>query len=127
MTKGIIFLQMAVSGNPVFKLYKPIIQKAKYMFAKEQIEAASAKVKNGPDYPKLILDFKTLGIKHYEHIVAGGSTIYYGDNNHFVRIDHQQPGKKKISTDKPYSKSVLIKQLVIQAVWLLHWGLFAWL
>lgn len=60
------------------------------MFTKEQIEAASAKVKSGTDYPQLVQDFKTLGIKHYEHIVADGSTIYHGGNNHFIRLCHVQ-------------------------------------
>ena len=60
------------------------------MFTKEQIEAATAEVRTGADYPRLVQNFKELGVRTYEHMVADGSNIYYGDENHSVRIAHKQ-------------------------------------
>lgn len=60
------------------------------MFTKEQIQAASAKAKSGADYPRLVQDFKSIGIKKYEHIVGDGSNVYYGDDAYSVTIFHEQ-------------------------------------
>jgi uncharacterized protein YbcV (DUF1398 family) len=60
------------------------------MFTKEQIEAATAEVRTGADYPRLVQNLKELGVRTYEHMVADGSNIYYGDENHSVRIAHAQ-------------------------------------
>ena len=56
------------------------------MFTKDQIETLTAQARTGADYPKLVQSFKKLGIRTYEHIVADGSDIYYGDDGHSVRV-----------------------------------------
>jgi uncharacterized protein YbcV (DUF1398 family) len=60
------------------------------MFTKDQINAATAGARTGADYPKLVRNFRKLGIRSYEHIVSDGSNLYFGDNGHSVPIAHDQ-------------------------------------
>ena len=54
------------------------------MFTLDQIHQASAKVKSGADFPRFVIDLKSLGITHYENFVIDGHTKYYGWNNFSV-------------------------------------------
>jgi uncharacterized protein YbcV (DUF1398 family) len=52
-----------------------------YMFTIDQIKEAAKNVKSGKDFPKLVQDFKKIGITHYDNFVLDGKTNYYGANN----------------------------------------------
>ena len=80
------------------------------MFTKEQIESLHAKVRSGADFPRLIQDLKAIGIKSYEHFVADNSNIYYGENNHCVRISY---GALKVAISENPSTEKLKKSLSI--------------
>lgn len=60
------------------------------MFSKQQIDLAESKVKSGTDYPQLVQELKELGVLAYDHYVADGSNLYYGDRGHSVVTDHGQ-------------------------------------
>jgi uncharacterized protein YbcV (DUF1398 family) len=60
------------------------------MFSKAEIDAATAKVRSGADYPRLVQELKSLGVRRYEHIVADGANLYHGDGGHSLRIAHPQ-------------------------------------
>jgi uncharacterized protein YbcV (DUF1398 family) len=73
------------------------------MFTREQIVSALSKVKTGADYPRLVQDLKLIGIRKYDHFVADGSNIYFGDDDYRVTIEHEQtpiPVSNKSSKDK---------------------------
>ncbi len=56
------------------------------MFTAEQIQAASAKVTSGAEYPLFVRALKLMGVVTYEHFVVDGSTVYAGANQEQVRI-----------------------------------------
>lgn len=64
------------------------------MFTIEQINQTSKKVKSGADFPRLIQDFKTIGIFSYISHVADGQTEYIGDNNLTVKNEANYPSLK---------------------------------
>jgi uncharacterized protein YbcV (DUF1398 family) len=80
------------------------------MFSREQIEAATAKVRSGADYPRLVQEFKNLGIRRYEHFVVDSSNVYHGDGGYTVRIAHPQ---EKISVADESSAEKLKHALAI--------------
>ncbi len=60
------------------------------MFTEEQILEVQSKSKGGKDFPKLVQNFKTLGILLYEHWVGNGANIYLGANDYAVKIESGQ-------------------------------------
>src|ERR1043166_1100460 len=51
------------------------------MFTIDQIKEAAKNVKSGKDFPKLVRDFKKIGITHYDNFVWDGKTNYFGVSN----------------------------------------------
>jgi uncharacterized protein YbcV (DUF1398 family) len=48
------------------------------MFTTQQLKAAHAKVKSGADYPAYVQELKSLGVTHYDFVVATGINVFYG-------------------------------------------------
>ncbi len=55
------------------------------MFTEQQLKEAHAKVRTGADFPAYVQEIKALGLVTYEYLVADGTTVYYGSNDHVVR------------------------------------------
>ncbi len=55
------------------------------MFTEQQLKEAHAKVRTGADFPAYVQEIKALGLETYEYLVADGTTVYYGSNDHVVR------------------------------------------
>jgi uncharacterized protein YbcV (DUF1398 family) len=51
------------------------------MFTLQQIKDAHSKTKSGADFPKYAQDMKDLGVTKYDHFIADGHTLYFGNNN----------------------------------------------
>ena len=82
------------------------------MFTREQILSALSKVRTGADYPRLVQDLRIIGIRKYDHFVADGSNVYFGENDYRVIIEHEQPPiqvSDKSSKDK-FKHSLKIHQ-----------------
>ena len=60
------------------------------MFTKDQIIAAKSQVKSGADFPRLIRDFKQMGIVNYHHFVATGTTVYFSANGVSLDVPEKQ-------------------------------------
>lgn len=80
------------------------------MFTKEQILSALSKVQTGADYPRLVQDLKIIGIRKYDHFVADGSNIYFGDDDYRVTIEHDQA---PIHVNNKSSKDLLKQSLKV--------------
>jgi len=80
------------------------------MFTKEQILSALSKVQTGADYPRLVQDLKIIGIRKYDHFVADGSNIYFGDDDYRVTIEHDQV---PIHVNNKSSKDLLKQSLKV--------------
>lgn len=57
------------------------------MFTKEQIKAAHGRVKSGSDFPRLIEEFKTLGVSSYDHVVADGANHYFDTDGNALTLE----------------------------------------
>lgn len=50
------------------------------MFTLQQIQAEHAKMRSGADYPSYVRSIISLGVTHYDVLVADGTHIYYGND-----------------------------------------------
>jgi uncharacterized protein YbcV (DUF1398 family) len=50
------------------------------MFTADQIKTEHAKVKSGADFPGYIRTLRSLGVNHYDYLVADGSCTFYGQD-----------------------------------------------
>jgi uncharacterized protein YbcV (DUF1398 family) len=80
------------------------------MFTREQILSALSKVQTGADYPRLVQDLRIIGIRKYDHFVADGSNIYFGDDDYRVTIEHDQV---PIHVNNKSSKDLLKQSLKV--------------
>ncbi len=62
------------------------------MFTANQIKEAHSKAKTGADYPRYVQTLKTMGVTHYEFLVADGSCVFYGDNGHQAEWEPKYQG-----------------------------------
>ncbi|OTN87669.1 hypothetical protein A5819_000115 [Enterococcus sp. 7E2_DIV0204] len=74
------------------------------------IEAIVNNEKNAGGFAELIREFKKIGVKRYDYLVATGIYRYYDDASY---VDIQMNGKPKKVTDK--GSATEIKKAVLQA------------
>lgn len=60
-------------------------------FTEQDIRAAYAKTRTGADFPRLIQDLKKLGIVSYDHLLASGSNVFYGNHAQSVSLSNMGP------------------------------------
>ncbi|MBS1624237.1 MAG: DUF1398 family protein [Bacteroidetes bacterium] len=76
------------------------------MFTSEAIKATHAKVRSGADFPQYVKDMKALGVLRYDHYVADGHCVYYGEN-HFQLSSTAQWAPISVAT-APSPKGLIV-------------------
>lgn len=52
------------------------------MFTEEQLKGKFSQVKNGADFPALVMNLKSIGVTYYETSIKDGSSIFHGNNGY---------------------------------------------
>ncbi|MDZ4794730.1 MAG: DUF1398 family protein [Bacteroidota bacterium] len=79
------------------------------MLTKEKIPDAQSKVKTGADYPRLVSDFKGMGIVRSEHWVAESANVYYGSQSDSIKIVYGQFSLTVNETASPKQLKLALK------------------